>query len=179
MYPISLGDNLKISNVIVTVVSTYYHSLWILYRMSLVLLNKCGVSLSVSWVSTVLFMTLHTLMKCTVIVVAVKNTDKSGNSSNSSTTSSDTSTSLLSGRSIFTYESSSFASTSMIIELLDVTVHVFDNMQEWKKDDIIQWSYMVLVEDLSKDDVLSHFQFQKLIYKKWLTSSLASNLPLS
>ena len=107
MYPISLGDNLKISNVIVTVVSTYYHSLWILYRMSLVLLNKCSVSLSVSWVSTVLFMTLHTLMKCTVIVVAVKNTDKSGNSSNSSTTSSDTSTSLLSGSSIFTYESSS------------------------------------------------------------------------
>jgi hypothetical protein len=69
-------------------------------------------------------------MKCTVIVVAVKNTDKSGNTSN---TSSDTSSSLLSGSSTFTNQSSSFASTSMIIELLDVTVHVFDNMQEWKK----------------------------------------------
>ena len=86
-----------------------------------------------------------------------------GNSSNSR--SSDSTLSSVSGSSgtrSEISEVSSVDSTSIIHDLLGIVAQVHDQIEIGMEDNIIQWGYRLLIQDLSEDDALTHFCFCKV-----------------
>ena len=93
-----------------------------------------------------------------------------GNSSNSSnsnsnSSSSDSTLSSVSGSSGTRSEMSevsSVDSTSIIDDLLGIVAQVHDQMEIGMEDNTIQWGKRLIIQDLSEDDALTHFCFQKV-----------------
>ena len=53
-------------------------------------------------------------------------------------------------------------STLVIKEVIQVSVHMYECMETGMEDNTIQWGKKILIDDLSKDDVVTHFRFRKV-----------------
>ena len=56
----------------------------------------------------------------------------------------------------------SIDSTLVIEEVIQVSVQMYKCMETGMEDNTIQWGEKILIEDLSKDDAVTHFQFRKV-----------------
>ena len=89
----------------------------------------------------------------------------SSNSSNSNSSSSDSTLLSVSGSSGTRSEMSevsSIDSASIIDNLLGIVAQVHDQMETGMEDNTIQWGKRLIIQDLSEDDALTHFCFQKV-----------------
>ena len=57
---------------------------------------------------------------------------------------------------------SSIDSNLVIEEVIQVSVQMYECMETGMEDNTIQWGGKILIEDLSKDDAVTHFQFRKV-----------------
>ena len=51
---------------------------------------------------------------------------------------------------------------SILDNLLGIVAQVHDQMETGMEDDTIQWGKRLIIQDLSEDDALTHFHFQKV-----------------
>ena len=59
-------------------------------------------------------------------------------------------------------EVSSIDSASILDNLLGIVAQVHDQMETGMEDNTIQWGKRLIIQDLSEDDALTHFHFQKV-----------------
>ena len=53
-------------------------------------------------------------------------------------------------------------STLVIEEVIQVSVQMYERMETALEGNTIQWGKKILIEDLSEDDAVTHFQFRKV-----------------